>query len=212
MGNRVPGRPRGLYRVILFGVKVLARTFFKLSPSDVPGREHIPETGGFILCSNHASYLDPPLLALASPRQMTYIAKVELFANPAFAWLIHALGARPIRRGTGDRESFELALRLLAEGHGLVIYPEGTRTLTGEMGRLRIGAAMMALKARVPIIPAWIDGSFEVWPKGGKIRPAAIKVRIGPPLKMDDVEDSPKGARALTARLKIALEELKSTG
>lgn len=208
MSLRPPTKPRGVYHFTLVLVKIAARIFLKLSARNISGREHIPPSGGFILASNHASHLDPPILAVASPRQMTYLAKIELFSNPLFAKVIGALGAFPIRRGAGDREAFDLAVNLLRQGYALVVFPEGTRTHDGRLQRIRIGAAMMALAAGVPIVPARIEGSFAAWPKGGRIRPARVIVRIGPALKSDDLEQNPRGARALTARLTLALESL----
>lgn len=204
------GKPAGLYRIVLALVRLAARFLLHLSPAAVKGREHIPVSGGFILVSNHASLFDPPILAIASPRQMTYIAKIELFTNPLFGWFIRKLGAYPIRRGVGDREAFQTAIDLLDRGHALVVFPEGTRTTTGAMGRIRIGAAMMALAAGVPLIPAYIEGSFAAWPKGGRIRRSPVRVRIGPPIRMNNLENDARGARALTVRLKMALEDLKT--
>lgn len=202
-------RPCGLYFYTLQIVRVLAKLVLSLDAVAVAGREHIPSSGGFIFASNHASYFDPPILAVASTRQMTYLAKIELFANPIFARAIRALGAHPVERGKGDREAFETAIALLHAGHGLVVFPEGTRTLTGKLGKIHAGAAMMALKARVPLVPAYIAGSFAAWPKRGRIRRAPVRVRIGAALPMGDLADDTKSCRVLRARLEEAIRNLE---
>lgn len=189
-------------------MKALAWLGWKLGATTVTGREHIPARGGFIFASNHASYFDPPALAVASPRQLTYLAKMELFANPAFSAVIRALGAFPVRRGAGDREALEAALAFLRKGHGLVLFPEGTRTLTGELGRLKPGAALMAVKARVPIVPVWIEGTFQAWPKNGSIRLCPVSVRIGAPIPTADLSDRAETFRELTVRLEVSLRAL----
>jgi 1-acyl-sn-glycerol-3-phosphate acyltransferase len=193
-------------------VKAAARIGWGLGGQTVTGREHIPERGGFILASNHASYFDPPALAVASPRQLTYLAKMELFANPIFASVIRALGAFPVRRGAGDREALAAAIAFLRKGHGLVLFPEGTRTITGELGRLKPGAALMAVKARVPIVPVWIEGTFRAWPKNGSIRRSPVSVRIGESIATVDVPDRAESFRALTVRLEESLRALSGRG
>jgi 1-acyl-sn-glycerol-3-phosphate acyltransferase len=203
-----PVRPRGLYGFTLIFVKAAARLGWGLGARTVSGREHIPKTGGFIVASNHASLFDPPVIAVASPRQLSYIAKMELFANPIFSAVIRALGAFPVRRGAGDREALAASLAFLRKGHGLVLFPEGTRTLTGELGRLKPGAAMLAVKARVPIVPVWIEGTFQAWPKNGRIRLCPVSVRIGEPIATADLPDRAESFRALTARLEESLRAL----
>ncbi|MEK8022859.1 MAG: lysophospholipid acyltransferase family protein [Candidatus Hydrogenedentota bacterium] len=200
--------PHGLYFYCLQIVRLSSRLLLGLGRRAITGREHVPTTGGFILASNHASYFDPPILAVASPRQMTYLAKVELFARPWFARLIRSLGAITVERGKGDRDALALTIALLKAGHGLVVFPEGTRTRTGALGKIHAGAAMMALQARVPLVPAFIRGSFAAWPKSGKIRPAKVYVRIGAPLAMDDLAADAKSCRILRTRLQEAIEKL----
>lgn len=204
-----PLTPQGFYGASLVFTKFLGRRFLSLIEAEVTGREHVPAEGGFIFASNHASYLDPPVLAVACPRPLSYFAKAELFRNPLFSKLIRSLGAFPVRRGKGDRDALSTALELLAKGHGLVIFPEGTRTLTGEIGRMKAGVAMMALKAKVPIIPVGIEGTFEAWPKNGRFRSRPVRVSIGPRIDSTGCADDAPGYRLLTGRLTEAVRGLK---
>lgn len=201
----------GFYRFVRSLLFPIARLLFDYGAPEVEGREHIPPRGGFIFASNHASHLDPPLLAIASPRPLTFLAKVELFRHPLFSRLIRNLGAFPIVRGARDSKAMVTAIEFLKRGHCLVVFPEGTRTRTGRMGRLRSGVAVLAIKAGVPIVPAYIDGAFAAWPKGGRLRRAPIRVRIGAPILPAGVPDEMRGYIEIVKRLEDSLQALAGT-
>ena len=152
----------------------------------VHGTRHIPPTGGVLVVSNHQSYLDPILLAVQLRRPMSYMARATLFRNRFFGWLITNLNALPVRRGEGDVGAVREVIRRLQEGHMLALFPEGTRSITGELKSLEPGVALVVRKAGVTVVPAVIDGSFQAWPKGSKLPHAyPIQVLYGPPLKVD---------------------------
>ena len=153
----------------------------------VYGRRHVPASGGVLLVSNHQSYLDPVLLAVQLTRPMSYMARATLFRNRFFSWLITSLNAFPVRRGEGDVGAMKETIRRLEEGHMLALFPEGTRTTTGEMKSLEPGVALVIRRAEgVAIVPAVVDGSHESWPKGEKWPHAhPIKVLYGPPIKVE---------------------------
>lgn len=148
------------------------------------GVENIPRHGGVLVVSNHQSYLDPVLLTVKVSRPFSYMAKSELFENPFFSWLIRSLNAFPVRQGEGDVGAVKETIRRLQEGHALILYPEGTRTLTGEIGPMQPGVGLIVRRAGVPVVPAVIDGSFDAWrPKRDKIfRPHPVRVMYGRPL------------------------------
>lgn len=191
--------PEGFYGACHLVVRGLARVLLSLDADAIAGREHIPPRGGFVLASNHCSHFDPPILAVASPRPLTFFAKRELFANPVFGAVIRRLGAFPVDRGSGDQAALTCALDYLRAGHALVIFPEGTRSRDGHLGRAKLGAALMAVKAGVPLVPAFIEGSYHAWRKGGPIRKAPVRVRIGEPIDPSGVPDTARGYAALTA-------------
>ena len=160
--------------------RILTTVFFDLK---VYGAYNIPKTGGVLLVSNHQSYLDPVLLSIGLDRTLSYLGKAELFKNPAFAWLIRSLNAFPVSQGKGDVGAVKEAVARLQEGHLLNIYPEGSRTENGEMLPLEKGAGLVIRRAKVPVVPAAIAGSYEAWPKSTKFpRPHPIRILIGPPL------------------------------
>jgi len=181
------------------------------------GVEHIPREGGFVLASNHASYYDPVLLASANTvRQVHFMAKEELFKVPLFGRLILSLGALPIKRGGADRNLFRTFGALLKmKKIALVVFPEGTRTRDGKLGIVRRGVGALCLSAGVPVIPAYIRGSFDVWPRFRRLPRlrGEIEVRFGPPVEWDNGElnasDDPNAALADLILKKI--EELSMT-
>lgn len=203
-------KPSGFYRLCLYLVRLTAWLLLRLSKNKISGRENIPKTGGFIFASNHASHLDPPVLAVASPRQLTYLAKIELFKNPVFARLIKSLGAFPIQRGKGDMKAIETAASFLKAGHALVVFPEGTRTLTGKIGRIRFGAARLAILANAPIVPAYISGTYKAWPKHGKIKSGNVTVKIGNPIQPESSEDTPSSCAKLTKRIEEIFKKFEA--
>ena len=153
------------------------------------GSEHVPPEGGVLLVSNHQSYLDPVLLAVKLKRPMSYLAKSELFKNPAFAWLIRSLNAFPLRQGKGDKGAIEETIRRLQQGHLLAVFAEGTRTEDGNLGPIQRGVALVVRRAAVPIVPVVLDGSFQSWPKGAKLfHSHPIRVLYGPALQIEGLK------------------------
>jgi 1-acyl-sn-glycerol-3-phosphate acyltransferase len=146
----------------------------------VYGRENIPRYGGFILASNHASYLDPIVLGVVSPRKMNFMAKEELFYQKWFARFLTALGVFPVKRGSADLSAIKEAMRRIREGKGLVLFPEGSRRFDNNSGQLYRGIGFLALKVNAPIVPAFIRGSNLALPRKAKfIRLHSISVSFG---------------------------------
>lgn len=153
------------------------------------GLENVPPTGGAILASNHQSNLDPVLLAVRLSRPVTYMAKVELFKKPAFAWFIRSLHAFPVKRGAGDIGAMKQAIQLLQSGYLLNFFPEGTRTRDGEIGPIQPGIALVVKRAGVPLIPVAIDGAYEFMGRGSKLfRRFPILLQYGPPLSFEGMK------------------------
>jgi 1-acyl-sn-glycerol-3-phosphate acyltransferase len=158
----------------------------------VYGRHNVPRHGGVLLLANHQSYLDPVLLGVQLDRPISYMAKSELFEGSGFfAWLIRSLHAFPVKLGRGDVGAIKESINRLHEGYVLNIYPEGSRTLDGEIGPIQSGVALVVRRADVPIVPVVIDGSFQAWKKGSRMfRSHPIRVMYGPPLNIDGLKGS----------------------
>ncbi|MEW5702726.1 MAG: lysophospholipid acyltransferase family protein [Candidatus Zixiibacteriota bacterium] len=177
----------------------LARTIYTvLWWPRLQGREKLPE-GAFLICPNHRSWFDPPMVAFLVPREIGFLAKAELFHNPLFGGLIRYLNARPIRRGVIDRTAEQEILRLLASGRPVLVFPEGTRSRTGRMQSPRPGVGRLARIAGLPIVPAYIEGNRRL--SLAVFRWRRLTIRTGEPIPAEEVlafPDDKDGYRALS--------------
>jgi glycerol-3-phosphate dehydrogenase (NAD(P)+) len=172
--------------------------YFRLSRT---GREHIPADGPVILASNHRSFLDPFVIGTMARRPMYYVAKREMFTRRWRSWVLSALGAFPVQRGTGDTAMIETAMAILERGDILLMFPEGTRTRPGPLGQPRRGAARLALETGAPVVPVAVIGT-EAVRSGWRIRPHKVRIRAGLPLRFPRIENpSPALAGAVTKRI-----------
>lgn len=136
----------------------IAWFFFNLvHPGKVMGRTQVPQ-GPCLLCGNHTRYSDPffILFALGRKEHPYVMAKAELLRYPVLGWLLKKLGVFGVDRGKADVKAIKTALRVLKEGNKLLLFPEGTRIRSGESQGAKTGAAMLALRTGVPIVPIWI--------------------------------------------------------
>jgi len=159
----------------------------------IEGRENVPKSGGAVLACNHPGGGDVVVLGYASPRQIFYMAKQELFEfQPWFSSLITSVGAFPIRRGTNDTAAIEHGLHLLREGKVLGMFPEGTRNKGGPLGRAKSGAVRLAAQTGVPLIPSAVIGVpalHKEW--NNPLRRTHLIVRFGQPIHFTgDPDDS----------------------
>lgn len=149
----------------------------------VSGTENVPSSGPLIVACNHVSYLDPPALGTACPRQLRYMAKAELFAIPVLGPLIASFGAYPVDRRGSAAAAIRRSVEVLRKGGAIGIFPEGTRNLSGRIEAHR-GVALLASLGNAPVVPACVTGSRNA------LRLAPIKVAFGKPLVL------PAGRRA----------------
>lgn len=182
-----------LYGALKSLAMALMRVAFRL---EISGREHVPPAGPLLLVSNHVSLLDPPVVGGAAPRELYFLAKEELFGIPLFGRLIRALNARPVKRDGSDSRTLKTALRLLAEGRALLIFPEGTRGVEGRLGEGKPGAGMLAVMSGAPVVPVYVSGSGRALPAGRSVpRPAKVRVRFGPALHFKATDDEARKER-----------------
>ncbi|MFI5273314.1 MAG: lysophospholipid acyltransferase family protein [Ktedonobacterales bacterium] len=180
-----PRQREGRASGVTYGAtKVFARLIVPLvAKLRTVGLEHVPPTGPVLLAMNHIHWMDIPLASLRVPRRTHYMAKIELFGKPVLGGFIRELGAFPVRRGEGDREAIRTAERLLARNGVVVIFPEGHRSDNGALIQAHPGAAYLALRTGVPVVPVAISGTRQVF-KGlhyGPWRPEVI-IRYGHPV------------------------------
>ncbi len=153
-----------IYRLLKFLATVILAVVRRW---DIQGKENLPTYGGFLLVANHVSYGDPVVVICAFKRKVHYMAKAELFKIPIIGYVLRISGAFPVRRDKSDRRAIRTALKLLKEGEMVGVFPEGTRSHTGDLLRPHLGAAMLAGKANVPMVPVALIGTRGVF---GRVR------------------------------------------
>jgi 1-acyl-sn-glycerol-3-phosphate acyltransferase len=182
-----------LVRMVALIARIFARTFANI---EVQGMENVPRTGSVLLAANHISNFDPVvsgawITTTLRRRRVHWLGKRELFDWPVVGWASAHGGVHPVIRGNADVEAFRMATRILESGYVLFVFPEGTRSPTGELQEAKEGTAMLAMRTGARIVPIGINGSDAVWKKGQKLPSPfprrTITVRIGESFAIEDV-------------------------
>jgi len=198
-----------LYRVVWAAIWVATKLLWRLG---IDGRENVPVEGAFVLAPVHRSFIDFGLTCQITHRRMRYMGKDSLWKVPGLRWLISALGAYPVHRGGADREALRRTIEVLEGGEPVVIFPEGTRRFGPKVENLFEGAAYVATKMGVPIVPVGIGGSEQALPKGKKLpRPVKLTVVVGEPLTppaTDGGRTSRRAVHELTLQLRDEVQRL----
>jgi 1-acyl-sn-glycerol-3-phosphate acyltransferase len=199
-----------LYRVVRALIVGFSRLYWRLSTQ---GAEHIPTNGPFVLAPVHRSNVDFAIASTVTKRRMRFMGKDSLFKVKPFAAFISALGAYPVHRGAADREALRRTIDIIEGGEPVVIFPEGTRQSGPEVQKLFEGAAYVASRTGVPIVPVGIGGSEKAMPKGSKLLyPAKVSVVVGPALHPKPPKDGKRTSRRaiheLTEQLHTELQKL----
>jgi 1-acyl-sn-glycerol-3-phosphate acyltransferase len=168
-----------IYRIGYTLCKVAANLAFRLR---IYGRENLIEEGPAILASNHASYLDPPLVGVSCRKDIYYLTRKSLFEKPVFGPLLSQLNTVPIDRDRGDVAAVRAILHLLKAGKRVVVFPEGTRSSDGNLQPARAGVGLIIAKSLAPVVPIRIFGSYAALPRSGGIRFVPITLVVGKPL------------------------------
>ncbi|HWC10604.1 MAG TPA: (d)CMP kinase [Acidimicrobiales bacterium] len=209
-----PGQPSGaallLYRLTRLAVVGICRTYWRAT---YEGLEHVPRSEAYVLAPVHRSFIDFGLVAKVDTRRIRYMGKDSLWKVGWFGRFITALGAFPVRRGAADREALRRCMDVIEGGEPLVLFPEGTRRSGPVVQELYEGAAYVAIRTGVPIVPVGIGGSERALPKGKRVpRPVKVHVIVGPPLTPPPPKasghPSRSGLRELTDRLHTEVQRL----
>src|SRR5687768_16831147 len=140
---------RAVYWWTRGNIWALSKLLFRMR---VEGARNVPRSGGVLICSNHVSHLDPPLVGTAAPRMVFHMAKRELFKVPALTWFMRQIGTIMVHRGQG-RQAIQDAVDYLHKGRAVIIFPEGTRSKNGVLQQGRSGAIVIAIGANAPLLP-----------------------------------------------------------
>ncbi|WP_203361879.1 lysophospholipid acyltransferase family protein [Bacillus sp. REN10] len=185
------------YSIAKTVVKTILMPMYRI---EVHGREHFPKDGGVLLCANHIDNLDPPVVGITAPRTVSFMAKEELFEVPILGKMISQLQAFPVKRGMSDREALRKGLNFLKEGKVLGLFPEGTRSKTGEIGKGLAGAGFFALRTEAYVVPCAIVGPYKLFRK--------LKVIYGPPIDMSELRERKANADEVTEIIMSRIRQL----
>jgi 1-acyl-sn-glycerol-3-phosphate acyltransferase len=145
--------------------------------------ERVPLTGPVILASNHASYLDPPLVGAGVRRQISYLARDNIFHVPILAAILRSWEVVPVDRDGGTGRGLKQILSRLEEGGAIILFPEGTRSRHGELNPARSGIGLTVIKSRAPVVPARVFGTHEAFGPHKRLpRPHRLTVKYGQPM------------------------------
>ncbi|MGZ4122077.1 MAG: lysophospholipid acyltransferase family protein [Tumebacillaceae bacterium] len=189
-----------LYRFGRSICRAYFRVFHNYQYVDV---KNVPDQGSVLLVSNHISNLDPPLVGSPIDRQVRFMAKDELFKVPVLGWLLRGVGAFPVKRGAGDRNALRTVFKILDDGEVLGMFPEGTRSKSGELEEAHTGAAAFALRSKATLIPVAIVGRYKLF--------RSIKVVYGKPVDLSEFygqKTSKEVLYAATHKIMDAIEQL----
>jgi len=170
--------------------RLLGRIFFRVR---VLHRERMIQTGPVILAMNHQSFLDPPLAGTACDRAIYFLARRSLLESPVLGWLLPKLNVIPVNQEGIDRNALKVLIRVIRDGNCALVFPEGSRTLDGNLKPAQPGIGLVIAKTLAPVVPLRIFGAFDAWPLGGRIhlfRP--ITLEVGKPIYFSESDLSPR--------------------
>ncbi len=197
------------YRVMRVAFRLAATVLFRYRYF---GAENFPTCGGGLICSNHQSNLDPAVVGITSTRHLNFLAKKSLFFFP-LSIIIYLLDAIPIDRTGMGIAGIKETLKRAKRGEMILLFPEGRRTLDGELGKLMAGFVAIAKRTKVPLIPVGMDGAFQAWPRNRWLPfPGRIVVVVHPPIQPEeylDLDDS-QIVELLSKRMQACFEEARS--
>ena len=181
---------------------VIARPLLKsLFKFQVLGASNLPSSGGVLLMSNHVSYVDPVFIGAAVNRNLHYMARSTLFKPSLIEGFLLSMNAFPVHLGVPDRGAIRKALQILEDGKPLIIFPEGTRSVDGELGKAQVGASLIAYRTAVPVVPIFLSGPEDVLPRGAKtLKPAKVMLSFGKTIDIEHYRKC-KGARDVYVKI-----------
>ena len=178
------------YRIAWTCFRAMYATYFRWR---VFGAENVPLQGGVILASNHASFLDPPLVGCGLKREINYLARESLFRFPGIGALLRSWNAVPVDRDGGGAKGLKIILDRLLNGAGIILFPEGTRTKDGNLQPARSGIGLTVIKSQAPVVPVRVFGTFEAYGRKHKFpRPHRVVVKYGKPMNFDTLRAESK--------------------
>ncbi|MEH7303540.1 lysophospholipid acyltransferase family protein [Neobacillus drentensis] len=184
-----------------FARSVVTGVFKPLYRIEAIGVEHFPKDGGVLLCANHIHNFDPIVVGIMAPRPVHYMAKEEIFSVPILGNIVRKCNAFPVKRGFSDREALRTGLKILKDGHVFGLFPEGTRSKNGELGKGLSGAGFFALRSTASVVPCAIIGPYRSFRK--------LKIVYGQPIDLDEMRKEKASVEQVTELIMSEIDKLK---
>ena len=182
------------------GRSITNGVLFPIYQFRVIGKENLPTEGGVLLCTNHIHNFDPIVVGITAPRPIHFMAKEELFTVPILGKIMPLINAFPVKRGLSDRGALRKGLGILKEGNVLGLFPEGTRSKTGELGEGLAGAGFFALRSNAHIVPCAIIGPYKPFKR--------LKVVYGKPIDMEEYRKNKATPEQTTELIMMEINKL----
>ncbi len=210
MNNPVKHEMMTDMRVYQFSTRIFKLFLLIWNRLRIRGAEHIPERGGVLLASNHASFLDPPVVGVGyRARPIHFMARDTLWNSKFGTWWMDHVGCIPVSRGTGDIKALKLTIKALKEGKAVSMFPEGTRTEDGKLKEAKGGIGFIIEKSGCVVVPAYIDGSYKAHPKGAKfIKPSKVAITYGKPITQEDFQALGSGREAYDKHAALIMQRI----
>lgn len=199
MSKPLNNGPFGMYRMARGVVNIIQKIAFRV---EFIGRENVPGDGSILVCSNHQSNWDPVLVASAIPshRPLRFFAKKELFSVPVLKHILNRAGQIPVSRGEGDRQALRVVLQKLKENEAISIFPEGTRSKDGTLGKAQAGVGFFAMRSEAHVLPIAIVGKYKFRSK--------LRVVIGEPIDLEALKSEKASAQEAADLIMETISEL----
>lgn len=197
-------------RVYQFSTRLFKLFLLIWNRLSIRGAENIPDSGGVLIASNHASFLDPPVVGVGyRGRPIHFMARDTLWNSKFGTWWMSKVGCIPVSRGTGDVKALKLTIKALKEGKAVSMFPEGTRTEDGELQEAKGGIGFIIEKSECVVVPAYIDGTYKAYPKGSKgIKPIKVRITFGKPITQADFQALGSGREAYDGHAALIMERI----
>jgi 1-acyl-sn-glycerol-3-phosphate acyltransferase len=197
--------------VVYYTARALTRLILTLRCGvECHGGRNVPRRGPCIIACNHASYLDPPVIAMAVPqRWVRFLARDSLLSNPVAKWFFTSIRCILIDRDRGDVAAMKQVLRQLGEGHAVALFPEGTRTRDGRLQPAKRGIGFLLSRSKVDVVPMYLDGTYDAYPKGaGKLTPHRIRAFVGEPIPSEEIAKLGTGKEAYAQAADLVMNRI----
>lgn len=203
----IPSDATVMWRIVYtIAWRILGPLFCRLR---VTGRDNVPKDGGCIVVSNHMPGFDFVLLGIGAPRQLYYMAKSEAFKNPLLGNFLLSVGTFPVARGARDKNALQNAANFVQKGnHVLGMFPEGTRSRNGVLGRGKSGASRIAMETGAPVVPAVVINSEKIFKRFGRFPRTEVFVKFGEPFYCEGDTNDTAAVRANTQRIMYEIAQL----